>query len=111
MNDHAGGASASNDGLGPGADTVDLGDGHTLTFASYKGEKRVGASIAHKRPDGSDCDGWISFAGRAWANSFAPGAIATWTVECDDPLTLSPSVLCRGCGDHGFVRGGKWVRA
>jgi hypothetical protein len=92
-------------------DQLDLGDGHVLTFAGYNCETRVGASIAHKKPDGSDCDGWIAFAGRAWANSFAPGAIATWVVEADDPLTLSPSVLCRACGDHGWVRGGRWVRA
>ena len=92
-------------------DALDLGDGHVLTFASYNDQARVGASIAHKRPDGGDCDGWIAFAGRAWADSFSPGQIATWTVESDEPLTLTPSVLCRACGDHGFVRGGKWVRA
>lgn len=27
-----------------------------------------------------------------------------------DPLTISPSLLCR-CGDHGFIRDGKWVAA
>lgn len=92
------------------AETVDLGDGHTLTFAQYEGEVS-GCSIAHKRPDGSDCDGWIAFAGRAWARSFGAGQIATWTVESENPLTLSPSVLCRVCGDHGFVRAGRWEKA
>lgn len=28
-----------------------------------------------------------------------------------EPLTLSPSLLCKTCGDHGFIRGGKWVAA
>ena len=92
-------------------DSIDLGDGHTLKFSSYQGEMRAGCTIEHKRPDGSDCNGWIPFKGRAWANSFLPVEITAWTVEQDDPLTLSPSVLCRACGDHGFVRGGKWVRA
>ena len=92
-------------------DTLDIGDDHVMTFASYEGEGRVGASIAHKKPNGEECNGFVAFAGRAWARSFAPGAIAAWTVEQDDPLTLSPSVLCRACGDHGFVRGGKWVKA
>lgn len=92
-------------------DTLDLGDDHTLTFCGYRGEKRVGASIAHKKPDGSDCDGWIAFADRAWAKAFAAASIATWTVEADEPLTLSPSVLCRSCGDHGYVRAGRWVKA
>lgn len=88
---------------------IDLGDGHTLTFAQYEGEVS-GCSIAHKKPDGSDCDGWVAFAGRAWSRAFS-GNIATWTVESEKPLTLSPSVRCRACGDHGFVRDGRWVRA
>jgi hypothetical protein len=33
-----------------------------------------------------------------------------WTVESWDPLTLSPSILC-GCGDHGFIKEGRWVPA
>ena len=94
-----------------GADVLDIGDGRRLTFASYHGQARVGANISHKQPDGTECDGWVAFAGRAWANSFALGSIATWIVEQDEPLTLSPSVLCRSCGDHGFVRNGRWVRA
>lgn len=32
-----------------------------------------------------------------------------WTVESWDPLTLSPSILCRTCGLHGYIRGGKWI--
>lgn len=91
-------------------DEIDLGDDHRMVFAEYEGEKRVGAQIIHKAPDGTDCRGWIPFEGRAWASGFA-GSIATWKVERDEPLTLSPSVLCRACGDHGFVRSGKWVRA
>ena len=34
-----------------------------------------------------------------------------WKVECIDPLTLSPSLLCRSCGFHGFIRNGNWVTA
>lgn len=30
------------------------------------------------------------------------------TVECEDPLTVSPSVLCPDCGLHGYVRVGRW---
>lgn len=30
----------------------------------------------------------------------------------DDPLHIEPSILCPvGCGDHGFVRDGRWVAA
>lgn len=28
-----------------------------------------------------------------------------------DPLHIEASVLCPACGDHGFIRGGRWVPA
>ena len=28
-----------------------------------------------------------------------------------DPLHVEPSILCAACGDHGFIRDGKWVKA
>jgi hypothetical protein len=34
-----------------------------------------------------------------------------WNVVSLDPLTLSPSVLCRTCQLHGFIRDGRWVPA
>ena len=34
-----------------------------------------------------------------------------WTIESEQPLTLSPSLLCRACGHHGWIRDGKWVDA
>ena len=90
---------------------IDLGDGHRMVFSSHKGEARVGASIFHRETEGKcSGNGWVAFEGRAWAKNF-DNRIDTWKVESDDPLTLSPSLLCSACGDHGFVRNGKWVRA
>lgn len=40
-------------------------------------------------------------------NDFVP-ADAKWQIESVDPLTLSPSLLCRACGHHGFLRNGRW---
>ncbi len=34
-----------------------------------------------------------------------------WTLERKEPLTISPSLLCRACGSHGFIRDGKWVQS
>lgn len=91
------------------ADVIDLGDGHTLTLQRFEGELSA-CVIAHKKKDGTLCEGFIPFTGRAWARSFG-NRITSWEVISESPLTLSPSVQCRICGDHGFVRGGKWVRA
>lgn len=32
-----------------------------------------------------------------------------WTLHSLDPLHIEPSLLCRACGAHGFIRGGRWV--
>ncbi len=91
-------------------DEIELGDGHKLVYCKFNGQRRVAANIEHIRPDGSHCKGFVPFAGRAWANEFS-GRITTWDVIQEEPLTLAPSILCKACGDHGFIRNGKWVRA
>lgn len=32
-----------------------------------------------------------------------------WDLISEDPLHVEPSLLCRLCGDHGFIRNGLWV--
>ena len=92
-------------------DELDLGDNHRITFTHFQGERRVAGGVEHLNPaTGTACTEWIPFEGRTWAKAFRD-TITTWKVEQDDPLTLSPSILCRACGDHGFIRDGKWVRA
>lgn len=34
-----------------------------------------------------------------------------WDVLSVEPLTLAPSLRCRQCGHHGFIRDGRWVPA
>jgi len=113
---------------------VDLGDGHALTFTSWKPAdnpgnrdtfgtpvpclERAGAVIHHRRPDGSECPAVAGPMARYASIHFdlpeqRPwwDASSLWQVESWDPLTISPSILCLTCGDHGFVRLGRWVRA
>ncbi len=45
------------------------------------------------------------------AREVTTAASPKWTVESWDPLTLSPSILCRPCGHHGWIRGGRWESA
>lgn len=113
---------------------LDLGSEHTLWFfvwapgaelnpwaADLPGEpdEPVGAQIRHRegphRVRPSMIAPWrlgsVVFGtprGRALAER-SPGH-ATWTLQSLDPLTISPSVRC-DCGDHGFIREGRWVRA
>jgi hypothetical protein len=34
-----------------------------------------------------------------------------WTLVSEKPLTISPSLLCRTCGHHGFIEHDKWRAA
>ena len=92
---------------------IDLGDDHYLHWmASQQGEQRIGATIMHRAgPKGTEtgwCIGGIQFAGTQHQRDYPEQPY--WNVESYDPLTINPSVRC-SCGDHGLVRGGKWVRA
>jgi hypothetical protein len=105
---------------------IDLGDDHWLKFFQWAPDRglnpqwagrpdveRAGAIVAHHRPDGTGCLSSIHFDTPETQGLFHDDS--RWRVESWDPLTLSPSLLCNadkgGCGDHGFVRGGRWVRA
>lgn len=84
---------------------VDLGLDHALRWLAAR-STRVGAVIYHRRPNGDACVGTVYFDVPAAAGLHGP----RWKVESSDPLTLSPSIRC-SCGDHGYIRAGKWVPA
>ena len=69
----------------------------------------VGYTEHHPRRDnGEDCRGFMLT--DPTSKGFG-GDRPTWRVESTDPLTLSPSISCRACGRHYFVREGKVVMA
>lgn len=98
-----------NDDFTPMDNVVVLGSDHYGKWYAYKGVSKAGMLILHKKgpgpvnsthaayPDSEYCLGSVEFPG--------------WTLESEDPVTISPSVWCWACGDHGFVREGKWVPA
>lgn len=91
---------------------TDIGGGHKIKFTSFKDDQYAGLRDKHLRPDnGQECEGFITIAGGEWAKEFEGHDIEKWVMESKEPLTLSPSLLCRICGDHGFIRQGKWVKA
>ncbi len=55
--------------------------------------------------NGAECVGSISIKGRWWAERGRG-----WTLEGEWPeITLTPSVLCTRCNNHGYIVKGKWV--
>ena len=103
---------------------TELGDGHYFQFVSWSPDRalnpqydgipdveKYGGIHIHPCPDGSGyCVGSITFDGEV-QRKVDPRELARWTVHSLDPLSLSPSLLCRGRGSHGFIRDGKWVQA
>jgi hypothetical protein len=87
---------------------LDLGDGHWIDWMEYEGEK-CGGIITHTtaKTETGLCQGtfWLaSFKGYTHGHP-------VWQMSGTfGHPTLVPSFRCH-CGDHGFVRDGKWVKA
>lgn len=108
------------------SERIDLGHNHFLEYTCWNPDdlprnrelygyplpniQRSGAIIYHPNlKTGGECMSGIHFDVQGmrphWDNR------QLWKVEQLEPLTLSPSILCLGCGDHGFIRNGVWVTA
>lgn len=92
---------------------IDIGGGHEIEFVSYNGDEKAAINDYHHSADGKTaCQGFISFRGGAWAKKFENNPDhQAWDVQSFEPLSITPSVLCRSCGDHGHITNGKWVKA
>lgn len=101
---------------------IDLGNNHWIKFYGWHPDRdinpqydgipdieRCGAQVAHKNKEGDWCASGIHFDTEDVRKVFSPTSL--WQVISWEPLTLSPSLLCMRCGDHGFIRDGKWVIA
>lgn len=84
----------------PPVDAVYLDEHHGYVVVEYPPGTPAGINEFHWVGD-HWCYGFIAF------ENYDPSYF--WHVESMDPLTLSPSLLCRACGSHGFIREGRWV--
>jgi len=98
-------------------DRHDLGHGCFYSRCLWKGQF-VGVYEWHKC-GGNDVPGlhgdgttafWVPLDVPA-ADEVTTGRAPRWQLVQEDPLTLSPSILCRVCGHHGFIQNGLWVPA
>ncbi len=68
-----------------------------------------GFHVTHPDGKGGRCRSAIAVPMPTLPEQESPGDL--WTLVSREPLTLAPSLLCRACGDHGFIREGRWVPA
>lgn len=102
-------------------DWQDIGHGVRISFAGFHPDRELNPQYA----DVPDVDKYMLLFGHECLGRFAPngcvvdgpvsqqidGGRARWQVVSWEPLTLSPSLLCRACGMHGFIQQGRWVPA
>ena len=103
---------------------LDLGGGVFASFTKWSPDRdlnpqydgipdieKCGLFYIHPRPDGNGyCVGGIHFDGEIHRKVFLEDR-SRWQVESFEPLTISPSLLCKSCNSHGFIKQGKWVKA
>jgi hypothetical protein len=71
----------------------------------------VGLRLDHKAPAGNKCVTTVSFVNA----KKEPETTPEWTVESREPLTISPTIECKGeyyelkCNFKGSVVDGAWV--
>lgn len=91
------------------SNVLDLGHGHTLRRLVNADGALYGYIDEHRRPDtGEPCSGSVCV--NPGPDDLKYGR-EVWTVDAADPLSLNPSLLCTQCGEHGWVREGRWVPA
>lgn len=112
---------------------INLGSDHSYVFTCWEPDRelnpqyeglpdveRWGAIVFHRNPrTGRPCSGAVTFDGPV-QQRLEPDR-GRWQVISEEPLHIEPSVLCRfvesvehggdglECGDHGFIRGGRWI--
>ncbi len=109
-------------------DEIDIGNDHYIKFVGWHPNRELnpqykdipdinycGCLIRHKKLNesnaylGEECMGFIHFDTPEVKIIFPNNHY--WIVESYEPLTVSPSLLCKLCGDHGFIKNGKWIKA
>lgn len=88
---------------------VQIGHGVSIEFTSWADHEKVGLLRSHPKPDGTVCTSGLLFDLAGVREAFPDRAV--WTVEQWEPLTISPSLLCRACNHHGWIRNGRWEPA
>ena len=92
-----------------GDNGIDLGHDVRVVFTSWREYEHVGLIEEHLTPQGERCGGGIMFDLPGVAEAFPDRPL--WTLCSVDPLTITPSLQCTGCGHHGWIVDGVWCPA
>lgn len=82
-----------------------LDESRAVEFTTHQGAAGpTGAHFVHRNKQKPDewCIG-----GFQWTGTTGPN----WTLVSLSPLHVEPSIHCLSCGEHGYIRGGRWLPA
>jgi hypothetical protein len=82
-----------------------LDDRHRIQRYYIEGEF-IGFHELHLRDDGLWCGGYV-----AWKVTWLTYKMSGHQLVTAEPLHVEPSLGCRTCPSHGYIRDGKWVPA
>lgn len=88
---------------------LDIGHNVRIVYTSVGAHRPGGLIEYHRTAEGRECAGSVLFDLDGVRNAFPDRPV--WTVETLEPLTLTPSILCRRCGHHGWITSGRWEPA
>lgn len=102
-------------------DEHDLGGGHSFAWA-YAGDAatRLLLGLVEHHPDlrvpeaqrgEVTCGAYAAWVHHEPTRTVARHELVAGGVGDEEHLTLTPSLLCPTCGNHGFIRDGRWVVA
>lgn len=102
-------------------DHHDLGDGHSFIWICDRSGKAIGLMEHHMpgpdaRPGAKYCGGYVCWTPADKQDVATPWRASNHQLLAGGPgdeqhLTLAPSLACRNCPSHGFIRDGKWTEA
>jgi len=99
----------------PPKDRIELGNGHyadPLSCYAHPEEGITHYEEWHPRPDnGEMCVGMVAIKRHGHGKRSDGSPQPEWDRVSEHPLTLTPSILCRVCGNHGYIRENQWVEA
>jgi hypothetical protein len=92
----------------PGNDTVfRIGEDHYADWDTQGTARRIGLHTWHWDAVNEHwCGGWLGF-----TNVQGSLPLSKHQLVSEEPLTVSPSLLCPRCQCHGFIRDGRWSPA
>ena len=90
---------------------VDLGGGYGGYWFDCGLDHHIALMVYHRCEDRTKHLGGWCIHGVFWERPEGYDGPVWQRTGDDEHLTISPSILCLICKDHGYIRGGKWERA